>query len=90
MKLPWKDDIIGIMKIEIEESTYVETMNAILSLIEIKECEGIDTSHQWGLLKCLRGILKHQVGISAEVKKDSLGDYRLVVEDKKTCASQRS
>jgi hypothetical protein len=63
------------MAIDIEYSTYMEIVADIISLIQMKEFEGLDTQKQWGLLKCLRGIMKKQCGIVWNVKKDSLGDY---------------
>lgn len=65
------------MTIDIDYTTYVETMNTVLSLISMKEHEGLDTKTQWGLLKCLRGILKKQHGVVWNPKKDKLGDYFL-------------
>ena len=65
------------MQIDIEYSIYLEIMNNTLSLITMMEHEGLDTKKQWGLLKCLRGMLKKQHGIAIKVDKDSLGDYFL-------------
>ena len=63
------------MTIDIEYSTYMEIVNDIISLIGMREHEGLETKDLWGLLKCLRGIMKDQYGIVWNVKKDSLGDY---------------
>lgn len=63
------------MKIDIEYSTYMEIVGDIISLIHMKESEGLDTKKQWGLLKCLRGIMKKQCGVVWNVKKDCFGDY---------------
>ena len=65
------------MQIDIEYSTYLEIMNNTLSLITMMEREGLETKKLWGLLKCLRGMLKKQHGIAIKVDKDSLGDYFL-------------
>lgn len=65
------------MTIEIEYSTYLELMKNTLSLITLREFEGLETKNLWGLLKCLRGILKKQHGITINVAKDKLGDYFL-------------
>lgn len=65
------------MQIDIEYSTFLEIMNSTLSLITIMDNEGLETKKLWGLLKCLRGILKKQHGIAIKVDKDSLGDYFL-------------
>lgn len=63
------------MTIDIEYSTYMEIVKDIISLIGMREHEGLETKDLWGLLKCLRGIMKKQCGIVWNVKKDSLGDY---------------
>jgi hypothetical protein len=63
------------MTIDIEYSTYMEIVDDIISLIRMREFEGLDTKEQWGLLKCLRGIMKKQCGVVWNVKKDTLGDY---------------
>lgn len=65
------------MQIDIEYPTYLEIMDNILSHIGMMEHEGLETKKQWGLLKCLRGILKKQHGITINVDKDKLGDYFL-------------
>ena len=65
------------MQIDIEYSTYLEIMNNTLSLITMMENEGLDAKKPWGLLKCLRGMLKKQHGIAIKVDKDSIGDYFL-------------
>ena len=62
------------MTIEIEYSTYLELMKNTLSLITMREFEGLDTKNLWGLLKYLRGILKKQHGITINIAKDKLGD----------------
>ena len=63
------------MQIDIEYSTHLEIMDTTLSLITMMEHEGLDTKKQWGLLKCLRGIMKDQCGVVWNVKKDCIGDY---------------
>ena len=65
------------MTVDIEYPTYLEMMDSILSLIKMNDFEGLNSKRQWGLLKCLRGILKKQCGITVDVKVDSLGDYYL-------------
>lgn len=69
------------MTIDIETSTYKEVLTSILDLITFKEHEGLDATRDWGLLMCLVGIARKQAGISVVVKKDSLGDYWVVVKD---------
>ena len=63
------------MTIDIEYSTYMEIVKDIISLITMRENEGLETKDLWGLLKCLRGIMKKQCGIAWDVSRDSLGDY---------------
>ena len=63
------------MTIDIEYSTYMEIVDDIISLIQMREFEGLDTKEQWGLLKCLRGIMRNHTGIVWNVKKDKLCDY---------------
>lgn len=63
------------MTIDMEYSTYMEIVKDIIELIRMKEFEGLDTHDLWGLLKCLRGIMRDQCGVVWNVKKDSLGDY---------------
>ena len=53
----------------------MEIVNDIVSLIAMREHEGLETKDLWGLLKCLRGIMKKQCGIVWDVNRDSLGDY---------------
>ena len=69
------------MTIDIEYSTYMEIVDDIISLIGMREHEGLETKDLWGLLKCLRGIMKDQCGIVWNVKKNCIGDY--YVERKK-------
>lgn len=65
------------MTIDIEYSTYLELMDNTLSLISMRTFEGLETKELWGLLKCLRGILKKQHGITINVAKDRNGDFFL-------------
>lgn len=65
------------MKLNMEYDTYVEIMEDIISLIWFKQMEGYDVKREFGLLKCMRGVLKKSTGITINVKKNSLGEYYL-------------